>query len=163
MPTIGQVKLSSKIDNTLARLTNDAAVSVTNTFDPVGIDAQGVASYEDVSGGIAVGNPRLTLQLRRPNKVNRNYKVTAKLFVPTLEVTSPATGSGIQPAPTKAYDCAFIGEWILPERSTNAERVNLSKLCQSLFLTTINASDGSPTDNTGSPLNTMIGTLTAIY
>nr|QDH91161.1 MAG: hypothetical protein H1Bulk30639e312_000002 [Leviviridae sp.] len=163
MPAIGQVKLSSKIDNTLARLTNDPAIGVTNTFDPVGIDANGVASYEDASGGIAVGNPRLSIQLRRPNKTNRNYKVTVKLFVPTLEVTSPSTGSGIQPAPTKAYDCVFVGEFILPERSTSTERVNLSKLVQSLFMGTINASDGSPTDSTGSPLNGMINSLAAVY
>jgi len=163
MPQIGDIKLSSKIDNTLARLTNDAAVGVTNTFNPTGIDANGVATYEDSSGGISVGNPRLSIQLRRPNKTNRNYKLTLKLFVPTLEVTSPSTGSGIQPAPTKAYDLAHIQEWILPERSTAAERIAFSKLVQSTFMTTINASDGSPTDATGSPLNGMINLLQGIY
>lgn len=163
MPALVPVLLSSILDNTLPRLTNSATTGVDNTFNPDGIDANGVASYSNRAGGIAVGYPRLSFQVRRPTKVSRIYKITCKLSVPTLEVTSPATGSGIQPAPTKAYDCSFIGEWFLPERSTSTERIALSKMCQSLFMGTINASDGSPTDATGSPLNQMISTLETIY
>jgi hypothetical protein len=37
--------------------------------------------------------------------------------LPVLEVTSPSTGTGIQPAPTVAYILRFNGEFILPERA----------------------------------------------
>jgi hypothetical protein len=60
--------------------------------------------------------------LRVPTKGSRNYRLTVKVSLPVLEQTSPSTATGIQPAPTKAYDLTFNGEFILPERSTLANR-----------------------------------------
>jgi hypothetical protein len=37
---------------------------------------------------------------------------------PTLEVTSPSTATGIQPAPTKAFSALSVVEVTLPERMT---------------------------------------------
>jgi hypothetical protein len=43
-------------------------------------------------------------------------------------------------------------EFMVPERSSIAERARLFSYARSLFATTIQASDAAPTDSTGSPL-----------
>ena len=112
MPAIANVSIN-----------NYAAVS--HTFNPVSIDSVGVARLVDKVGGIAVGFPGISQALRGPTKDSRNYKLTVKVAVPTLEVTAPQSGSGFVPAPTKAYDVSAVVEIILPERSTLAERRDL--------------------------------------
>jgi len=103
-------------------LADGQATPANHTFAPVGIDANGVARYEDKSGGIALGFPAVTISMRRPTKGSRNYKVTGKVVLPVLEVTSPSTATGIQPAPTKAYDLIANVDFVLPERSSVAQR-----------------------------------------
>lgn len=163
MSAIAAVKLSSILNHALARLTTDAAIGVNTTLNPEGINPQGVAAYVDRSGGIAIGYTRLTMSVRPPTKASRVYRVTAKLVQPTLEQTSASTATGIQPAPTKAYDCSCIMEFFLPERSTLAEREALFSRVASLFCDLINASDGTPTDATGSPLKAAVTTFENVY
>ena len=163
MSAIAAVKLSGILDHTLARLTTSATVGIDTTLNPEGISPQGVAAWVDRSGGIAIGYPRLTMSMRPPQKASRVTRVTAKLVLPTLEQTSASTATGIQPAPTKAYDCTCIMEFFLPERSTLAERQKLLSQVASLFAKTINASDGTPTDSTGSPLHAAVETLENVY
>lgn len=103
-------------------LADGAATPVNHTFAPVKIDTNGVARWVDKVGGIALGFPTVTLSMRDPNKGSRAYKFTAKVVVPVLEVTSPSTMTGIQPAPTKAYDMLWNIEGVMPERSTLQER-----------------------------------------
>jgi len=163
MSAIAAVKVSGILDHALARLTTSTTVGVDATYGPEGINPQGVAAWVDRSGGIAIGYPRLTMSVRPPTKASRVFKVTAKLVLPTLEQTSPSTSSGIQPAPTKAYDCACVMAFFLPERSTLAERQKLFSQVASLFARTVNASDGSPTDATGTPLEVAITTFENVF
>lgn len=163
MSALAAVKLSGIIDHALARLTTSATVGVDSTLNPEGINPQGIASWVDRSSGIAIGYPRLTMSVRPPLKASRVYKVTVKLVLPTLEQTSPSTMTGIQPAPTKAYDCACLMEFFLPERSTLLERQTLLSRVASLFARTINASDGAPTDATGTPLEAAVTTFETVY
>lgn len=163
MSAIAAVKLSSIIDHSLARLTTSATVGVDATLNPEGFTLEGVAKWVDRSGGIAIGYPALTMWVRPPTKASRIYKVVCKLVLPTLEQTSPSTASGIQPAPTKAYDCTCVMEFMLPERSTLAERQKLFSMVASLFARTINASDGTPTDATGCPLENAVTTFESVY
>ncbi len=97
---------------------------VSHNFDPVNIVAE-VAKWSDRSGGIALGMPAISFSVRNPTKSSRAYKVTAKVVTPILEVTSPSTSTGIQPAPTKAYDLLANIEFVLPERSTLAQRKDI--------------------------------------
>jgi len=106
-------------------LTDGQATPASHTFSPVNIDSAGIAKWSDRSGGIALGFPTISFSLRNPSKTSRNYKLTAKVVVPVLEVTSPSTSTGIQPAPTKAYDVTANVEMILPERSTAAQRADM--------------------------------------
>lgn len=94
---------------------------VNHIFAPVNI-IDDVARWADRSGGISVGFPVVTHSLRSPTKGSRAYKLATKVVLPVLEVTSPSTGSGIQPAPTKAYDLIATVEIIMPERSTKQQR-----------------------------------------
>jgi hypothetical protein len=103
-------------------LADGQATPVNHTFNPVNIDSAGVAKWADRVGGIALGFPVVSFSLRNPSKTNRNYKLTAKIVTPVLEVTSPSTSTGIQPAPTLAYNLTANIEMVLPERSTLAQR-----------------------------------------
>jgi hypothetical protein len=169
MSAFAAVKASSIIDNAWARRTTSATVGVNSTLSPESINAQGVAKWVDRSItttnplGVAIGYPALTLSIRPPTKTSRLSKVTVKLVLPTLEQTSASTATGIQPAPTKAYDCQFVGEFMLPERATLLERTTLFSMVESLFMRLINASDDLPTDVTGSPLEVAVTTLENVY
>lgn len=107
-------------------LANGEATPVNKTFDPVNIIGD-VANWADRSSGIALGYPTVTLSVRPPvnGAKTRNNKVAFRVITPVLEVTSPSTATGIQPAPTKAYDLIFDGSFILPERCALAERKNI--------------------------------------
>lgn len=103
-------------------LADGASTPANHTFNPVNIDSSGVAKWADRSGGIALGYPVVTLSIRNPTVASRNYKIFGKVVTPVLEVTSPSTATGIQPAPTKAYDLIANFDLVLPERSTLQQR-----------------------------------------
>lgn len=144
MSAIAPIKTSSILSGT--QLTTSATVGVDNTFDPEGFILPGVARWVDRIGGIAVGYPSFSLSVRPPTKASRVYRVTAKMVLPTLEQVAPSV------IWTKAYDLTCLLEFLLPERSTLAERNALLSRIHSLFAATITASDAAPSDATGSPL-----------
>lgn len=114
-------------------INDGAATPVAHTFNPSGPDKNGVNYFYDRSGGIAIGFPSVSLDLKEPpvapagtsSKSNRVYRASVKVTMPVLEVTSASTGTGIQPAPTKGYDLVFKGEFIIPERSTLQNRKDI--------------------------------------
>lgn len=106
---------------------------VSHSFVPVIVDAAGVAMYEDRILGISIGFPKITASVRRPVKGSANYRVVQKITVPVMEVTAPSTSTGIQPAPTKAYDMRANVEFILPERCTLQDRKDLLAYVKNLL------------------------------
>jgi hypothetical protein len=114
-------------------LADGQATPVNHTFAPVNIDVNGVARWADRSSGIALGFPVISSSLRVPSKGSRNYKLTMKVALPVLEQTSASTATGIQPAPTKAYDLLFNCEFVLPERSTLAQRNDILAYAKNLL------------------------------
>lgn len=163
MSAIAAVLLPSVPDLASILLTTSATLGADKTYSPEGFQQPGVARWVDRAGGIAIGFPALTLSVRPPVKGNRVFKVMVKLVLPTLEQTSPSTASGIQPAPTKAYDCQCVMEFMLPERSTLAERQLLFGQVMALFHRTVNASDAVPSDSTGSPLENAVLNFEPVY
>lgn len=108
------------------------ATPVAHTFNPA--EDGEMDLFEDKSGGIAIGFPLISIRFRRPagpqngsqsGAASRVYRVQVNTSWPVLEVTSPSTGTGIQPAPTVAYILRCNQEWLLPERSTLADRKDL--------------------------------------
>lgn len=119
---------------------NDSS-AVAHTFSPNSGDGNvpgvSVIEYEDRSGGIMVGFPKIQIATRRPSKTNRNSKITVKVWNPVLETVSNSTVSGIAPAPTVAYSCAFTGEFIIPERSTSVARADMLAFVKNLLQTAV--------------------------
>lgn len=123
-------------------LADGQSTPVNHTFIPVVIDAQGVAHYEDTAGGIPIGYPRLSLSLKRPtastapgsNSRSAVYRARVKIEVPVLEVTSPSTGTGIQPAPTIAYSSMADMQFLMSARSTEAERKDIVAYAKNALL-----------------------------
>lgn len=126
--------------------------SLSVSLSPEGFDTQGVARWVDRSGGIPLGYPAVTMSMRNPTKASRVSKVAVKVVLPVLEQTSASTASGIQPAPTKAYDLTFIGNFLLPDRCTLLERQAFLSLVMSLFTQSVADSAGANAFLTGTPL-----------
>jgi hypothetical protein len=162
MANLGPIKASDALNPVVTR-TALTEIGVNRVFAPEGINPAGVARYVDRSGGIALLYPSISMSLRPPTKASRIYKTVAKVVLPTGDVTAPSTATGIQPAPSKAYDHSCIMEWLSPERGTLAERQMLFRIVMSLFFDNINAQDDTPTDVTGSPLRASVENFEAIY
>lgn len=162
MPAIADIKVAAA-GLTGVGVTSSATVATDTTYSPEGFRLPGVARWVARAGGIPVGYPSFSLSVRPPQGVSRIYRVTAKLDLPTLATTAPTTSTGIQPAPTKAYSCQANVDLLLPERSTSTERAYLLNSLVSLLLSTINASDGAPSDSTGSPVPAAIVNLEAPF
>lgn len=103
------------------------ATPVAHTFTARRIDG-GIAKWQDISSGIAVGFPTITCSLKEPVKGpngNRAYRGILKVTLPILETVNASTYNGITPAPTKAYDVEMITTFSFPERSTTQDRKNI--------------------------------------
>jgi hypothetical protein len=120
-------------------LADGQATPANKTFSPVNIDSTGVAKWADRSGGIAFGFNTVSMRLRTPvtngrvSSADRVYRLNLKVNTPVLEVTSASTGTGIQPAPTKAYEPFANIELVLPERSTLQQRKDLLAYVKNLL------------------------------
>lgn len=109
-------------------INDGAAVPVAKTFNPMQRDNL-VAMYAEKSSGIPIGYVGLSVSNRAPTDLAKGiYKVRIKMYKPTLDVTSPSTGSGIQPAPSVAYTLQSVTDFFLPARSTLQERKDLLAL-----------------------------------
>lgn len=82
-------------------------------------------SWSDKTSGITIGQPSLTLSIRRPSKNLRSNKIRLQIATPTLEVTAPSTTTGYQPAPKVAYTTLATVDIICPDRNTLAERKDI--------------------------------------
>lgn len=164
MPAVAAIKTSSLLTGIGGTIqTSDPAIATDSSFGPAGFNQAGVAAWVNRASGIAVGFPRLTGSFREPTKASRMFKSSWKLVLPTLEVTAPTTVTGIQPAPTKAYEITYVLDVIMPERCTLAERTLAFATFKSLLFETIQASDFSPSDATGSPLPPALINLQPVY
>lgn len=119
------------------------ATPVAHTFKPINV-SDDVNYYVDNTGGIAAGFQTLSASLREPVPMKnrgsstdeRNYKCVVTCEVPVLESTSAATGTGIPPAPTRAYTLRARCEFMLPERSTLQNRKDLLAYVKNALATT---------------------------
>lgn len=111
--------MASIADITLA---NYAAVS--KTFAARSSDGS-LATWNEMSSGLYIGNPIVTLGQRLPAYNTPTYKVSLKVKLPTMAVTAPTTSTGIQPAPTVAYTNMFSGDFVMGSQASLAERRDL--------------------------------------
>lgn len=113
-------------------LNDGQATPVAHTFKARRIDGI-VAKYQDISGGIAIGYPQVTISSREPVNGSDNFKVTAKVILPVLEAISGSSYAGIVASPTLAYNLTFNAEFILPSRSTLPVRKDILAYAKNLI------------------------------
>lgn len=114
------------------------ATPVAHTFTARRLE-NGVAKWQDLVSGIAVGFPTIQASLREPVKNSKSpiYKASLKVTLPVLETVNASTYNGITPAPTKAYDVVANLDILLPERSTLQDRKNI----QAYLVNALNQAD----------------------
>lgn len=120
---------------------------VAHTFNPSKVTTEGTAKYFDRVLGSAVLFGEIHISLYEPKRVasrvkdpilsELSYKAVVKVMIPKADITSPTTGTGIQPAPSKAYDALFVGTFTLPARSDVAARKDLLAYVKNLLATTV--------------------------
>lgn len=129
MPAFGNVVIN-----------DGATVPVAHTFKPVSLK-ENDARYNDVVTGVPIGFGRLAASLRQPivtlrpgsNSKSTVYRAAFKVEIPILELTSPSTGSGIQPAPTVAYTSMVNIEFVIPSRSSTQDRKDILAYARNLL------------------------------
>lgn len=114
-------------------INDGAATPVAHTFVPSNRDANGVMVFVDQSPDIPAGYHRITANLREPQGNSADFRVDLRLWFKTLEVTSPSTSTGIQPAPMLAYQQVGGIELRLPKRGSKQERKNTRVLLKNLL------------------------------
>lgn len=109
------------------------ATPVSHTFNPSGYNHQtGYRRFIDRSLGVSALNPEIhfgffaapatTSRVKGQSIDNLANKIVMKVMVPVPDVTAPASGSGIQPAPSKAYEELCTVTWTHPIRGGKATR-----------------------------------------
>jgi hypothetical protein len=116
-------------------LADAQATPVNHTFVPVGRDPQGVFWFEDSSAANAIGNWKLSIEVKKPpvalakqSSEGRSIRVRVGVHEPVLETLSNSTVSGILPAPTVSYVMRSFTEYVMPERSSLQQRKDLRKM-----------------------------------
>ncbi|DAD52448.1 coat protein [ssRNA phage SRR5466727_3] len=106
-------------------LTDAATTPVNHVYSPV-MQKGDVLFWKDrTATTVPIGQNSLTLMQRVPSKQAKTYKFVWKLDCPILEQTSASTTTGIQPAPTLAYNNFAVIDIVLSERATLQERKDL--------------------------------------
>jgi len=107
-------------------LADGLASPANHTFEPFraqnGSDQP--AEWWDKTALTIAGYKRTTALLRR-NPASKSTKVVIQIVDPTLAVTAPTNGSGIQPNPTVAYSCFAKIEFTLPDACTLQNRKDI--------------------------------------
>lgn len=124
-------------------LPDGQATPVNHTFVPLGndISPHQIFWWENVSATSALGNERLSIELKRPkpstvgtaSTKDRVYRVVATLYLPALETLATAD-SGLVPPPQVAYAERVRVEMILPERGNQQRRKDARTMMKNLFM-----------------------------
>jgi len=119
-------------------LYNAQATPVLHTFIPQGRSGD-TFWWEDQSAVAAIGNSKISIEVRRPKtpragetSANRMIRVPFTIAYPVLETLGTAD-SGLTPPPTVSHILRFNGEFLLPERSTLAQRQHIRKYAEQLI------------------------------
>lgn len=106
-------------------LNDGAATPVAHTFKPVGAPGSSILAWRDSNQAIFAGQAVISCGQRLADRKTKSSKMSWKVETPVLEVTSPSTMTGIQPAPTVAYTPLASMEFVLPDRMSLQERKDL--------------------------------------
>jgi hypothetical protein len=114
-------------------LTDAASTPVNHVFAPTSQKGDVLFYNDRTATSVAIGQNVLSLQQKTPSKSSKNTRFSWKLTCPTLEQTSPSTSTGIQPAPTLAYNNIVTLDLIFNERATQQERKDALAMMRDLI------------------------------
>lgn len=104
---------------------NDAAATpVAHTFGPARQSGD-LYEWHDRAPGVAAGFQKISVLTRFGSSSNAGQKVTIKFTCPTLAVTAPNSGTGVQPNPVAAYTTLATVEFLLPNASSLQNRKDI--------------------------------------
>lgn len=109
------------------------ATPVAHTFDPSGLDRNGVSLYHDRSGGVPLGFPKVSLNLSGGNGQTSMYRVKANIDVPVLKQVSGSTPAGYSPGPSIDYVVRGHMEFVIPSQSSAADRADILAYAKDLL------------------------------
>ncbi len=112
------------------RGTANGAATATVSYNPISagqMDPNGylVSHWQEQSSTSAIGYSDIVVKSRPIKPGVELQRVNGSLSMPTLDITAPASGTGIQPAPSVAYSNDFTFGFKLPTRGTTAEKWEL--------------------------------------
>lgn len=111
---------------------DDQGTPVTHTFYPVQSDPSALYR-ENLPSSALIGQGTISLEIR--SKVSDSLqRVRAVLALPALETATGANANGYTAAPKVAYTNTATVDFILPARSTAAQRKDLRVLLSNLLL-----------------------------
>lgn len=112
-----------------AIVVNDGkATPIAHTFTPTAIKNGTDAMFnERLPSGVALAFPDLSIMVRPADGYNGINRVTVSLKVPQMEILS-GSDAGYTPAPKVAYFDAVKVEFLLPGRSTSANRKDIRSM-----------------------------------
>jgi hypothetical protein len=129
----------------ISTLTLNDAVPASHSFEPTMI-GKDLVTYHDKVSGVFAGYPSISLGHRMPTAQNGNYKVTLRVRIPVLE-TAATAASGFTPGPTVAYSLNANIDFIVPDRSTAAERADLVAYVKNLLADSVVSDSVEDMDN----------------
>lgn len=111
---------------------DDQGTPVTHTFYPVQSDPSALYR-ENLPSSALIGQGTISLEIR--SKASDSLqRVRAVLALPALETATGANANGYTAAPKVAYTNTATVDFILPARSTAAQRKDLRVLLSNLLL-----------------------------
>lgn len=119
--------------NAAIAVLDGAATPVSHTFSPTKIDALGVASFQERVSGVPIGYPTITWSTRAPTKNSATYKVTGKLTLPKVIVTTDQSGKSVS---SVDYTNLVTIDLVLSSRSTKQERTDARVMMSNLLKVT---------------------------
>lgn len=90
------------------------------------------AMWQEKTAGSFAGFKQLSLLVKRSGS-GKSTKVTALITDPTLAVTAPASGTGIQPSPVAAYTVIGKIEFTLPDDCSLQNRKDILAYVKNLM------------------------------
>jgi len=117
-------------------LNDGQATPVAKTFSARGATAS-LAKWMDVSGGIGIGVPVITMgNLQSGKGSDSAFKLDLRITLPVLEVIS-GSDNGYTPQPKVAFNLFAKMELVAPNRSTLQNRKDILAFAKNLLATTV--------------------------
>lgn len=112
---------------------NDAqSTPAAHTFSPARQSGD-LVEWHDRSAGYVAGFKKLSMLTRFASAQNAGQRITIKVMDPTLAVTAPASGTGVQPNPVAAYTTLASVEFLLPTASSLQNRKDILAYVKNLL------------------------------